>query len=56
MKRYTIFRPIRITELLAAQYDIAAAKAQVSFSEWARQALQQKWESEHRRTSKRKTA
>jgi len=53
MKRYTTFRPIRLTEERATKYDLAVARAQVSFSEWARQALEEKWK---RTTGKRRAA
>jgi len=56
MKRYTSFKFIRMSEALKAQCELAAAKEQLHFSEWARDAFQTKLKAESRKSGKRRAA
>jgi len=54
MKRYTSFKFIRLTDEQKAKYELAAAKTQSSFGEWARTAMQRHWQISTRSSGKRK--
>jgi hypothetical protein len=54
MMKQTIFKGIRLDEVLAAHCATAAAKAHMPFSQWAREAFQRMLEHEAKRNGKRK--
>jgi len=56
MKRYTSLKLIRMSEAMKAQCELAAAKEQLHFSEWARDAFQSKLKAEQKKSSKRRAA